>query len=171
MNHASLRAIGAADLPRILALNARVQDKTSPLDAARLQQLLHWSDHARVAQLDGQVVAFLLSMRDGSAYDSRNYHWFAARFPRFQYVDRVVVDADAAGHGIGRALYTDLIAHARGNRQPVLVCEYNAVPPNPASAAFHQRLGFAEVGRHTVQHDKQVSMQCLDLLPAVTAGT
>jgi hypothetical protein len=26
-------------------------------------------------------------------------------------------------------------------------CEVNSDPPNPASDAFHERLGFAEVGR------------------------
>jgi predicted GNAT superfamily acetyltransferase len=32
-----------------------------------------------------------------------------------------------------------------------LVCEVNVDPPNPASDAFHGRLGFIEVGRQTIE--------------------
>ena len=28
----------------------------------------------------------------------------------------------------------------------MVCCEVNAVPPNPASQAFHERLGFVQVG-------------------------
>jgi predicted GNAT superfamily acetyltransferase len=40
-----------------------------------------------------------------------------------------------------------LFAQASGDEFPCIVCEVNEAPPNPASDAFHARLGFVEVGR------------------------
>ena len=39
---------------------------------------------------------------------------------------------------------------ARAARHDRVVCEVNLVPPNPGSDAFHDRMGFAEVGRATL---------------------
>lgn len=158
-----LRPVTADDFTEVLALNTPVQHLTSVLDLDRLRQLHGWSDYHKVALLDGQAIGFLLAMRDGSGYDSSNYHWFAAHYPRFQYVDRIVVAPAAAGNGVGKALYQDLIAHARACQQPLLTCEYNIAPPNPASAAFHDRFGFREVGRRDLGEGKMVSMQVLAL--------
>lgn len=149
-----------ADFERILALNESEVAQTSPMDRSRLVQLdrlaaLHW-----VAQLDGQVVAFLLAMREGAAYDSENYRWFAARYAHFLYIDRIVVDAAHAGQGIGAQLYRRLFDQARASGVAQIACEYNLEPPNPASRAFHARFGFAEVGRQQVAGGrKTVSLQ------------
>ena len=52
----------------------------------------------------------------------------------------------ARGRGLARILYDELEETARGAARERLVCEINAVPPNPSSDAFHQRLGFSPVG-------------------------
>ncbi|TIP69850.1 MAG: GNAT family N-acetyltransferase, partial [Mesorhizobium sp.] len=71
-----------------------------------------------------------------------NFLWFRERYPRFVYVDRVVVAGEARGRGHARRLYEDLFDHALRAGQTIVTCEVNAEPPNPASDAFHAALGF-----------------------------
>jgi uncharacterized protein len=157
------------DFERIFELNAAVVRETSAMDLARLQHLHALAFHHRVAVVDGEVAGFLLAMRNGAAYANDNFDWFAARYPRFAYVDRIVVDAAAAGTGLGRRLYDDLFDHARRLDIGVVACEYNLEPPNPASKAFHDRFGFREVGRqHVADGTKLVSLQIAE--PADSAA-
>lgn len=155
-----LRDAQQADFDAILALNAGEVDKTSPMDAERLAHLHDIAGHRRVAVVDGAVAGFVLAMRSGAAYHNDNFRWFSARYPRFLYVDRIVVSSVFSGRGIGSALYDDLLDAARRNADAHVVCEYNIEPPNPASAKFHRKYGFAEVGM--LAHPdtgKRVSMQ------------
>ena len=153
-----------ADFDRIVALNAAVVRETSTMDIARLQQLHALAFHHRVAVVDGDITGFLLAMRDGAAYSNDNFDWFASRYPRFVYVDRIVVDAAVAGKGIGRRLYDDLFERARSLYIGIVACEYNLEPPNPASKIFHDRFGFTEVGRqHVAGGAKLVSLQIADV--------
>jgi predicted GNAT superfamily acetyltransferase len=157
-----LRDAQPDDFDAILALNASEETQTSPLDPARLVLLDGISSHHRVAVADGQVAGFLLAMRSGATYANDNFRWFSARYPRFLYVDRIVVSAAFSGRGIGSALYDDLIASARSHADTHVVCEYNLQPPNPASARFHMKYGFTEAG--VLSHPdtgKRVSMQAL----------
>lgn len=155
-----IRAAVEADFPAVAALNRAAEAATSPMDLARLRALHGLSCYHKVAVEDGQIVAFLLAMRDDAPYENDNHGWFAARYERFVYVDRIVVSPVCAGRGIGSALYQDLFAFARGQGLPRVVCEYNLEPPNPASQAFHARFGFAEVGTQLVAGGaKRVSLQ------------
>lgn len=164
MNTFFVRDATAADFDRILELNTAVVRETSAMDAARLQQLHALAFHHRVAVVDGDITGFLLAMRDGAAYANDNFDWFASRYPRFVYVDRIVVDAAAAGKGIGRRLYDDLFDRARQLGIGTIACEYNLEPPNPASKLFHDRFGFREVGRqHVAGGTKLVSLQIAEL--------
>jgi hypothetical protein len=92
------------------------------------------------------VDAFLLAFDQDAAYDSPNFLWFRERFPRFVYVDRVVVGPAARGRGLARRLYDELFAAAAAAGHERVVCEVNLDPPNPGSDAFHARQGFAEIG-------------------------
>jgi hypothetical protein len=139
-----IRAVEAADLDAILALNRAAAAETSALDEAGLARLLAEACRARFAP---PAEAFLIALDQGSRIDGFNFRWFKARHARFVYVDRVVVAAGARGSGLGRALYLDLFAAAREAGQRVVCAEVNVEPPNPASDAFHAALGFAEVGR------------------------
>lgn len=155
-----LRDAGPADFDRILALNRREQQQTSLLDLARLAYLHGLAAHHRVAESGGEVVAFLIGMYEGADYDSENYRWFAQRYRRLAYVDRIVVDPGFAGQGIARRLYEEFFARAAGRGCELVACEYNLQPPNPASRAFHDRLGFAEVGQQRLAGgSKLVSLQ------------
>ena len=104
--------------------------------------------------------AFLLAFREGARYDSPNYRWFAARYERFLYVDRIAVANAHQGRGLGAALYADLFAFAGEHGVPRVVCEYYSQPLNLASQKFHARAGFSEVGTQWLPDgSKQVSFQ------------
>lgn len=160
-----LRDATPDDAPTILALNEAFVAVLSPLDQARLEHLAGQAALYRVAEQEGKVLAFLLAMREGADYDSPNYRWFAAHYPRFLYIDRIVVAAGAHGRGLGERLYRDAFAQASADGVPVLTCEFDIAPPNPASARFHARLGFREVGRQALGAGKSVSLQALDVEP------
>jgi uncharacterized protein len=105
---------------------------------------------AFLARRIGELDAFLLAFDQDAHYDSPNFIWFRARYPRFVYVDRIVVDSTARGRGCARRLYDDLFEHAVRAGHDRVVCEVNSTPPNPASDAFHAALGFVEVGTASV---------------------
>ena len=153
-----------SDFATILALNDAEVQQTSSLSPERLRSLVRMAAYCKVAAIDGQVVAFLIALRDGSPYESDNYHWFVARFSHFLYIDRVVVAPRFARRGIGSRLYADLFAFARDEGMATVACEYNIDPPNAASRAFHDSFGFKEQGRQWVAGgSKQVSLQALAL--------
>lgn len=144
----------------ILELNARSVEVLSPLDAERLAHLHAHAAYHKVVLLDQQVAAFLLAFAPGAPYDSVNYQWFDARESNFLYVDRIVVAESARGRGLASLLYRDLFAVAAARGHASVVCEYDLDPPNPASAAFHQRFGFVEIGTQRVAGGtKAVSLQ------------
>ncbi|MEI6485162.1 MAG: GNAT family N-acetyltransferase [Sphingomonadales bacterium] len=131
---------------QLLALNAAHEIETAPLSAAGLQQLLDRSWHLGLAGGDG-AAGFLIALDDSSAHDGINFQWFKARHKRFVYIDRIIVAAAARGQGVARSLYDALFRRAAAAGVPLIGCEVNCDPPNPASDGFHARLGFAEVGR------------------------
>lgn len=92
-----------------------------------------------------------MAFDQGADYDSPNYLWFRERYPRFVYVDRIVVDPAMRKRGLAQLLYKDLFLRVAEAGHTLIVCEVNSDPPNPASDAFHEALGFAEVG-HAVLH-------------------
>lgn len=156
----TLRDAQAGDHAAILALNLAEEDMLSPMDPARLRQLAAQAACLRVLCEGDAPVAFLLAFREGAAYDSPNYLWFAQRYPRFFYVDRVVVAASHQGRGLGRRLYQDLFEAARREGVDAVTCEYYTVPPNEASRRFHAAFGFREVGSQWLpERRKQVSLQ------------
>lgn len=149
-----------SDFESILALNDAEVRQTSEMDRSRLAELVHLSTYCKVATVEGQVAAFLIVLRDGLRYDNDNYRWFSSRVQRFLYVDRIVVGSQFSGRGLGRALYSALFEFARSQGVGTVVCEYNLIPPNPASRAFHNRFGFKELGSQWLANGtKQVSLQ------------
>ena len=133
--------------PALLALNNAHATELSWLEPERFSRLLGQAFQAR--HIDGGD-AFLLAFDQDADYDSPNYLWFRARYPRFVYIDRVAVAPAARGRGHARRLYADLVEAAAAAEHSLVVCEVNAEPPNPASDAFHANLGFTEVGRAVI---------------------
>ena len=133
--------------PAVLALNNAQAAELSWLEADRLSHLLARAFFARRV---GAVEAFIIGFDETADYDSPNFLWFQARYPRFAYVDRIAVDAAARGRGHARRLYEAFFDHARAAGHAVVACEVNSDPPNPGSDAFHAALGFREVGQASV---------------------
>jgi hypothetical protein len=156
----NLRPAQPEDFPTVLALNEESVRFLSPLSAERLVALDREAALHLVIERDDAVIAFLLAFREGAAYDSVNYLWFAQRYPSFLYIDRVVVRQDVQAGGAGTLLYRRAFAHAADTGVPMLACEFDVEPPNPASARFHAGFGFREVGRQAVADGrKRVSLQ------------
>jgi predicted GNAT superfamily acetyltransferase len=155
-----IRDARAADFDAVLALNDASVSLLSPLSPPRLAGLHARAALHRVAEREGEVIGFLLAFREGTDYDSPNYLWFAERYPRFLYVDRVVVADAARGQGVGALLYRDMFEYAAASGVRLVTCEFDIDPPNPASERFHGRFGFREVGRQWVADGrKRVSLQ------------
>jgi len=136
--------IGAADEAGLLALNNANACETSLLALEKWRAMVAGAFSATCVP---DAAAFLIAFDETAGYDSPNFLWFRARYPRFVYVDRIVVADRHRGRGLASALYGDLFRRAVEAGHDVVVCEVNAVPPNPVSDAFHARLDFAEVGR------------------------
>ena len=132
----------------------------SPLDWARLEQMDAQRAYHRVVEQDGEVIAFLIALHEGTDYDSPNYTWFCEHYKKFLYIDRVVVSSAHRGKGIARLLYEDLFAFARETGADKVAAEYDVEPPNEASRLLHDSFGFAEVGNQWVAAGKKrVSLQ------------
>ena len=78
----------------LLALNNAHAAQLSWLEPERLQHLVK---HAFLARRIGNLDAFLLALDQDADYDSPNFRWFRTRYPRFVYVDRIVVASSAPG--------------------------------------------------------------------------
>lgn len=112
----------------------------------------------------GEALGFVLTLPPGCAYESLNYRWFSARYEKFLYVDRIVVDTDQRGLGLGRLLYDAVAMEARRRGLERVCCEVNLKPRNEGSLRFHDRHGFHEVGRQATEGgSKEVSLQVLEV--------
>lgn len=145
---------------QVLALNNAHAAETSALDPAALEALLREAFFAPVTPDGG---AFLIALDETADYASPNFLWFRGRFPAFVYVDRVIVSRAWRGRGIARRLYAELARRAIAAGRPLIACEVNREPPNPASEAFHAALGFREIGRGRPKPDRLVRYLLRDL--------
>jgi hypothetical protein len=172
MQAVAIRDAAPSDYETICALNLAEVHHTSAMDLTRLAALSELSCYHRVGCVDNRVAAFLLAMCDSARYENDNFQWFARRFTRFIYIDRIVVSSLLRGLHLGTALYEDLFGYARRSGIPLVTCEYNIVPPNEASRLFHDKLGFRELGTQWVAGGtKQVSLQAAESGLAVEAIT
>ncbi|RXZ36353.1 GNAT family N-acetyltransferase [Oxalobacteraceae bacterium CAVE-383] len=152
------------DFRRILEINDESVKYLSVLDMLSLSQLHADAAYHRVLRVDGQIQAFLIALREGSSYSSLNYRWFANKYSRFLYVDRIVVSKSFQRRGAGKFLYADLMEFAVDSEAPCITCEFDIVPPNHMSRIFHQHHGFQTVATQEIALDKKVvALQVFDL--------
>jgi hypothetical protein len=135
----------ASDHAAVLALNNGATPHVNELSTTAFDWIVSHADYFRVAEDDAGLAGFVLAMRSGLEYWSLNYRWFTERGGEFLYLDRIVVAERARNAGVGRALYDDIGRFAAG-RWPCITLEVNLRPPNPGSLAFHERVGFKQVG-------------------------
>jgi predicted GNAT superfamily acetyltransferase len=141
------RAIAAADLPALGRLNDAHAAEVNAMAPAAFAALVAAAFAARVVDApDGRPAGFCIALDQATPRQGPNHGWFQDRLAAFAYVDRVVVDEAWRGRGLARAMYAEVIGLARAAGLPVLACEVNLDPPNPASMRFHEAMGFAEAG-------------------------
>ncbi len=150
----AIRPADDGDLEAIRAINENAVPAVSTITADQLRVLAGQCRYFKAALADGQLAGFLMALQPGQLYQSLNYRWFSERYDQFVYVDRIAVSPEFKGRGIGRALYADVEKFAL-QVAPVLTCEVNVIPPNPESMAFHQKLGFFEVGQQDTEGGKK----------------
>jgi predicted GNAT superfamily acetyltransferase len=143
------RPVLPAEVPALLALNNRFAREVNALGEDTLAG--HCRDALLAAAIwDGAVPQALLVAFGAAGPDQGpNHAWIRAHRPNAAYIDRVVVDAAVQGQGLGRILYATLAERVLLAGLDWIGCEVNLDPPNPASRAFHGRLGFARLGEAT----------------------
>lgn len=151
----ALREIALTELCR---LNNQFGTETSLLTENGMSRLIGMAFYAfGVAGESAQSIdAMLIALDQTAPYENENLHFFQKRHVQFVYVDRMITASHAQRRGLGRSLYEEMFKWARGAGQPVVCCEVNLDPPNPASDAFHERLGFVEVGQARLKNGKFV---------------
>lgn len=156
-----IRDLCLGDLDQVLILNRANEPAVGAADANKLRRLFDLSCIALAGESqEGELLAFCLVLPPGTAYESVNYRWFEARYQDYVYLDRVAVQEHARAQGLGRALYDAVAARTRAS---TLALEVNLRPRNDSSLAFHQRLGFVEVGQQETPYGVRVSMQIKSL--------
>lgn len=139
------RPVRESDFAALNELNRAAVPNVNDVGVAGLKRLAAQAAYFRLMDGEGGPLGFLLAMTQEADYDSPNFLWFKAHYPRFLYIDRVVVGQGARRLGVGSGLYRDLIAFG-ANLAPVLTCEVNLRPANPGSLVFHERFGFSQAG-------------------------
>lgn len=147
-------AVLPSEAEALAELNNGAVPNVNALSPAALSALAH-KGTTRVVR-DGALLGMVLTMDGRQDYDSLNYRWFQARYSEFLYVDRVIVADAAKGRGVGRLLYEDAIARAAAAGLPYVLAEVNVDPPNPASHAFHARLGFRPLAERLIEREGKV---------------
>ena len=158
-----IRMVSPSELDDLLALNESEVPHVGTIDIEQMHWFAQNADYFRVVEQDHQIAGFLIGLRPGSSYQSRNYRWFCDRYDDFAYVDRVAVAKSARGLGVASKLYADFAATLPDGFK-ALTCEVNILPPNEGSMKFHSRLGFREVGSLTSDGgSKKVALLMKDL--------
>lgn len=140
-----VRPLTADDAVTLVPLNDAAAPAVPLTSAADLARLIELSSLALAAQRDDTIVGFIIAISPGADYDSENYRFFESRTTDHLYVDRIVIDEQERGSGLGSALYDAVFDAARRDGRAEVTCEVNLDPPNPRSMAFHERLGFVRV--------------------------
>lgn len=155
-----IRKATKEDYQAMLELNEDQVQYLSPLTMERMEELIGASSICNVIEADGKFAGFMLVFREGADYDSVNYVWFDSHYPKFYYIDRIVIKPEYHKSGLGRAFYRELCGHAQKENIPHMTAEYYIDPPNHVSMKFHGNFGFEEVGRQkTADGKKTVSLQ------------
>ena len=161
----TIRNAEEKDYDFILRVNEENVEVLSPMPLERLKLFKEHANVLQVAEIDGELAAFIICMREGDDwYDSENYLWFCKTYPKFLYIDRIVLDVPFRHLGLGRFMYEAVFAKAKEDGVPVVTCEVDTVPYNGPSLLFHEAMGFKEVGAQYVRGGSvKVSLQAAEV--------
>ncbi|MDZ7807867.1 MAG: GNAT family N-acetyltransferase [Gracilimonas sp.] len=151
-----IRLARKSDLPKILEFNEAALPHVSKVQLADMDRFLEQADPFLVIESDSELAGFMIVLQSGLDYSSLNYAFFNNHFDNFDYVDRIVIAEAFRGKKLGTSLYNHLFENTD---KKYVTCEVNIKPPNPASLAFHNKLGFNKVAEQvTEKGQKSVSM-------------
>ncbi len=151
------------ELPLIVKMNQEALPAVSSVNMNDMNHFLSIVDYFHSLKMENKLIGFLIALTPGKEYHSVNYKWFEKRYDSFMYVDRIVIDSNYRGMGLGKLFYDDLSQFTRG-RAPIITCEVNIHPPNQKSMAFHKHYGFNQVDTQLSEGgSKEVSLMVLDL--------
>tara|TARA_B100000214_G_scaffold333816_1_gene276098 strand:- start:146 stop:649 length:504 start_codon:yes stop_codon:yes gene_type:complete len=135
-----------AQLQSIYDLNQANTPEVGSIESIQhLKQLIDFSAYNLLVLSNDKIVGFIICMREGAAYGSENYKFFAQRLKKFLYVDRVAIDERHRRAGLGKAIYEDIFTKASDDNLPIAL-EVNTQPVNQPSLNFHEKLGFNQIG-------------------------
>lgn len=139
-----IKSIKSNHYEQILKVNQEFVHWLAPLDRAQLDWVLSVATYKRQVN-DAKAVLFGYP-HDADYPDHKNLIWLNRHVSNFFYIDRIIVDASAQGHGYGKLLYQDVENYARESGYSYMACEVNTQPNNPASHAFHLTMGYDAIG-------------------------
>lgn len=144
-----IREMTHSDFDSIVHLNQNALEGVGPLDNESLSLLVKMSDQALVAEDDGDIAGFVITLPPGAEYDSSRYRWFEDKLvDDYVYLDRIVVSDEHRRKGVASKLYEEIEGDA-----PVALEVYET---NDVSLAFHESRGFEEIGALT--HDGKTNL-------------
>lgn len=159
----TIRDVREHELDSIIALNNSAGTTILPVSEAGMRWFNENARYFRVAEVDGQLAGFLVGITDGTDHASPNYRWFSEHYPKFAYIDRIVVARPYRGLGLGRLFYADMTSFSEV-RVPMLTCEVFLEPRDDVSLLFHGTYGFQEVGQQVMDAvDRRVSLLAKEL--------
>lgn len=148
----SIRNATAVDLESVLILNESVVPHVNSLTIEDMRDFLAKAVYFKVVcDQSDQLQAFLIGLAQDTQYDSPNFLWFCEHYDDFAYIDRIAVATSARKQGIAETLYKDFASVALDWTQRQC-CEVNLRPSNPGSLAFHERMGFTQVGTQEIHN-------------------
>ena len=141
-----------SDFSEILSLNQKAMPAVSYMAEESLNYFYDVSEYFKLIKCgkENKIYGFLIGLTDNLTYKSENYLWFSKRYSSFMYVDRIVIQEDSMGLGLGTMLYNDLIYFSK-NKFKNIICEYNIKPMNLISKKFHEKFGFKKVGNQKTE--------------------
>jgi hypothetical protein len=130
---------------RLTELNNAAVPAVPEVTTEDMSQLLGRANWSVVLEHGDGVAGMVICFDSGQDYDSENYRYFESHYGSHFYIDRIVIDEQARGMGFGALLYGEVFGEAARRSVDQVTCEVNLEPPNPASIAFHHRMGFVDV--------------------------
>jgi phosphinothricin acetyltransferase len=132
----------AEHLPEVAAIYAEAAASSYATFDLEGRPMSFWQ-HALEPEIEGHML--LVAVDDGAVlgYAKSGFHKDRAAY-NSTCETSVYLTADARGRGIGRALYTELLARLEAS--PLLLAVAGVALPNEASVRLHVGCGFVEVG-------------------------
>ena len=134
-----VRSLRESDLKALIAIDRRItgRDRSGYFER-KLSEALHESDVrvSLVAEADGRPVGFIMARVDLGEF---------GRIEAAAVMDTIGVDPDFAGHGVGRALLSQLLANLATLRVDKILTEVDWA--DRELMAYLDRCGFRPSGR------------------------